>query len=153
MNRRGFLGLIGSAFGAAAIATELDLEKLLWIPGRKTLFIPPADLTIPDIVYCSLHRGAPSDAGSAEATYASYVRMPVSVVKRRTGWRTVGAPLVAPNTRIDFPECTGGAATVTHLGLWTSEGQFMIGGPILPTVHACAGASTRLILNVNHEYA
>jgi hypothetical protein len=35
MNRRSFLSL----FAAAAV---LDPEKLLWIPGKKKIFIPPA---------------------------------------------------------------------------------------------------------------
>lgn len=37
MNRRGFIQtLLGTA---SAIA--LDPEKLLWVPGEKTIFIPP----------------------------------------------------------------------------------------------------------------
>jgi hypothetical protein len=38
MNRRGFLSaLIGSGLSAA-----VDPEKLLWTPGQRTIFIPPA---------------------------------------------------------------------------------------------------------------
>jgi len=36
MNRRGFLAMLG---GTAAAAT-LDPERLLWVPGRKTISIP-----------------------------------------------------------------------------------------------------------------
>jgi len=36
MDRRSFLSL----FGAAAIGATLDPEKLLWIPGQKTIFLP-----------------------------------------------------------------------------------------------------------------
>ncbi len=41
MNRRGFLSLF--AIGSAAIVAghELDLEKLLWLPGQKSFFLPP----------------------------------------------------------------------------------------------------------------
>jgi hypothetical protein len=40
MNRRSFLSLLGSgALGAAA--HTLDLDKLLWVPGQKTIFLPP----------------------------------------------------------------------------------------------------------------
>jgi len=41
LNRRGFLG---SLFGAAAIAA--DPEKLLWVPGAKKIFIPPASVPL-----------------------------------------------------------------------------------------------------------
>lgn len=41
ISRRGFLGAIAAAT-AAAFATELDPEKLLWVPGAKTFFIPDA---------------------------------------------------------------------------------------------------------------
>lgn len=38
MNRRGFLGFLG----AAVVGAALDPEKLLWVPGRKLISIPPA---------------------------------------------------------------------------------------------------------------
>ena len=38
INRRQFIQLISS--GAAAAYT-MDLDKLLWVPGEKTIFIPP----------------------------------------------------------------------------------------------------------------
>jgi hypothetical protein len=38
MNRRRFLQMLSAgAFGAMA----LDVEKLLWVPGAKTIFLPP----------------------------------------------------------------------------------------------------------------
>ena len=38
LNRRGFLALLG--LGTAGALT-LDLDKLLWVPGKKTIFLPP----------------------------------------------------------------------------------------------------------------
>lgn len=38
MNRRNFIKLIS---GGAAAAFVLDPEQLLWVPGQKTIFIPP----------------------------------------------------------------------------------------------------------------
>lgn len=40
MNRRGFLSAL---FGAAA-APALDPERLLWVPGRRRIFIPRPEL-------------------------------------------------------------------------------------------------------------
>lgn len=37
MNRRAFISLLMSS----AIAHTLDIDKLLWVPGQKTIFIPP----------------------------------------------------------------------------------------------------------------
>lgn len=53
MNRRGFLGLLGTA----AAGLMLDPERLLWVPGAKTIFLPtkrpsiwsPVSLTRGDI--------------------------------------------------------------------------------------------------------
>lgn len=46
ISRRGFFGLL-------AAAAAVDPERLLWIPGRKKIFIPPAranlDLTVATI--------------------------------------------------------------------------------------------------------
>lgn len=36
LSRRGFLGL----FGSAAVAATVDPERLLWVPGAKTISIP-----------------------------------------------------------------------------------------------------------------
>jgi hypothetical protein len=37
LSRRGFLGLTAAAVAAYA----LDPERLLWVPGAKTIFLPP----------------------------------------------------------------------------------------------------------------
>lgn len=42
MNRRSFLRLLGYGTVAAAAAsiTDFDVERALWLPGEKTIFIP-----------------------------------------------------------------------------------------------------------------
>jgi hypothetical protein len=57
MNRRELLKLI--ALGV--IGHELDIDRLLWIPGQKTIFIPPEtkSLTLSEIVAIDLERMAP----------------------------------------------------------------------------------------------
>jgi hypothetical protein len=44
MNRRSFLRLAG----VAAAGFALDPERLLWVPGRKTFFLPPSKPIIPN---------------------------------------------------------------------------------------------------------
>jgi hypothetical protein len=47
VNRRGFLGAL-AAFAAGAV---LDPERLLWVPGQKTIFLPSQNTLIdPDWV-------------------------------------------------------------------------------------------------------
>lgn len=40
MNRRLFIQTILGSVAAAAVASELDPERLLWVPGSKTIFLP-----------------------------------------------------------------------------------------------------------------
>ncbi len=57
IDRRAFLRRLGFGTVAAAAAASgvLDLEKLLWVPGEKTIFVPPViaplgeTLTIGDV--------------------------------------------------------------------------------------------------------
>ena len=53
MDRRRFLQMVG--LGGAAFA--LDPELLLWTPGKKTIFIPPAE-SIPVILNTTLAQSA-----------------------------------------------------------------------------------------------
>ncbi len=43
LNRRDFLRRLGFGTVAAAAAASgvLDIERLLWVPGEKTIFVPP----------------------------------------------------------------------------------------------------------------
>lgn len=40
ISRRGFLQALVAAAPAVALAPTLDLERLLWVPGEKTIFVP-----------------------------------------------------------------------------------------------------------------
>lgn len=48
MNRRSFLQWLAGAGAAMAAAGEIDVERLLWVPGHKTIFLPPEGVIIPD---------------------------------------------------------------------------------------------------------
>lgn len=51
MNRRAFFAMLA---GAALSAAEFDLERLLWVPGKKKIFIPPAP-TPPEVHIWSVY--------------------------------------------------------------------------------------------------
>lgn len=46
IGRRGFLGALAASVAATAAALELDPERALWLPGKKTIFLPPKDVRI-----------------------------------------------------------------------------------------------------------
>lgn len=41
MNRRGFLRALLTGTVGLIAGAELDLDRLLWVPGAKTIFLPP----------------------------------------------------------------------------------------------------------------
>lgn len=43
-SRRSFFRSVLAAVAAGAV---LDVDKLLWLPGQKTIFLPPAPIVIP----------------------------------------------------------------------------------------------------------
>jgi hypothetical protein len=68
-------------------------------------------------LYLALHTADPGEAGNAttnECAYTSYARVAVA--------RTIGGWTVATNTATNtalaqFPECTGGSETITHVSI------------------------------------
>lgn len=72
-------------------------------------------------LYVALHTADPGEAGTAttsEATYTSYAR--VAVARSAGGWTVSGN--VASNTAlVQFPECTGGSNTITHVSITTAS--------------------------------
>jgi hypothetical protein len=71
-------------------------------------------------LYLALHTADPGEAGDAttnECAYTSYARIAIA--------RTVGGWTVATNTAVNaalaqFPECTGGSETITHVSITTA---------------------------------
>lgn len=70
-------------------------------------------------LYVSLHTGDPGEAGdqtTSEATYTSYAR--VAVERSGTGW-TVSGNTATNAALVQFPQCSGGTNTITHVGVGT----------------------------------
>ncbi len=77
------------------------------------------------ILYVSLHTADPGEAGvqtTNEADYTGYAR--VAVTRNGAGW-TVSTNTASNAAEVTFPECTGGANTITHvaIGLASSGGS------------------------------
>lgn len=85
-------------------------------------------------LYISLHTADPGEGGSqttSEATYTSYGR--VTVARSGSGW-TVTGNTASNAALIQFPQCTGGTNTITHVAIGiaggTSAGQVLYSGAL-----------------------
>lgn len=71
--------------------------------------------------YISLHTADPGETGTQstnEASYTGYAR--VAVARTAGGWtRTVST--IANTALVQFAQCTGGSAIVTHFGIGTDS--------------------------------
>jgi hypothetical protein len=93
---------------------------LLQLVFNATTFngIAENDTTSPNTdLYVSLHTGDPGEAGTqttSEAAYGSYAR--VAVVRSASGW-TVSGNAVTNAALVQFPQCTSGSETITHVAV------------------------------------
>lgn len=84
-------------------------------------------------LYIALHTGDPGEGGNqttSEATYTSYAR--VAVARSGSGW-TVSGNQASNAALIQFPQCTGGTNTITHVSIGTassSTGQIVYKGAL-----------------------
>jgi hypothetical protein len=72
-------------------------------------------------LYIALHTGDPGEAGNAttnECAYGSYAR--VGVARTGAGW-TVSGNQVSNTALVQFPECTSGSETITHVSITTAS--------------------------------
>lgn len=68
-------------------------------------------------LYVSLHTADPGEAGTQatnEAAYGSYAR--VAVARSGSGWTVTGNTVVNA-ALVQFPQCTSGSETITHVGV------------------------------------
>jgi len=84
-------------------------------------------------LYVALHTADPGEAGNqqtSEATYTSYAR--VTVARDATGWDVVGNQ-ASNDDLLQFPQCTGGSNTITHVSIGTAvsgAGQIIYSGAL-----------------------
>jgi hypothetical protein len=97
--------------------------------------------------YLSLHTSSPGETGTQstnETSYTSYAR--VAVARTAGGW-TVTGNSASPTANVDFPEATGGTATITHVGLGTASsgtGKLVLYGALSPSISVTTGVIPRV---------
>ena len=102
-------------------------------------------------LYVSLHTADPGETGvqnTSETTYTSYAR--VAVARSGAGWvvdEIAGVNSVSPANNIDFPECTGGTATITHFGVGVEPSgaqKLLYKGTLTPNISVSTGVIPRI---------
>jgi hypothetical protein len=104
---------------------ESDLLKLVFNNTTSSLIGDATGLvgsSTAGSLYVSLHTADPGETGTqttSESAYTSYAR--VAVARTTGGWTISGtAPTQAANTAaVNFPQCTGGSETITHVAVGT----------------------------------
>ncbi len=107
-------------------------------------------------LYVSLHTADPGEAGtqsSSETAYTGYARVPV--VRSPAGWTVVDAAATNAAT-VQFPACTAGSSTVTHVGIGTAAsgaGKLLLRGAFNnpPSLAVSAGVAPKFdpgVINV-----
>lgn len=93
-------------------------------------------------LYVSLHTADPGEAGNqqtSEATYGSYAR--VAVARSGAGW-TVSANAATNAALIQFPQCSSGSNTITHVGVGTAAsgaGKLLYSGALSASLSVSSG--------------
>jgi hypothetical protein len=93
-------------------------------------------------LYVSLHTADVGEAGNQttnETSYTSYAR--VAVARSGAGW-TVSSNTVTNAALVQFPQCTGGSATITHFAVGTaasSTGKVLYKGALSSSLSVSSG--------------
>ncbi len=83
--------------------------------------------------YLALHTADPGEAGdqtTSEATYTSYARITVTAA---TGFSAASGGQSDNTGLLQFPQCTGGTNTITHVSIGTAAsgaGQILYSGAL-----------------------
>jgi hypothetical protein len=93
-------------------------------------------------LYIALHTADPGEAGTqttSEATYTSYARVTVA---RTSGGFTVAGNQASNTALVQFPQCTGGTNTITHVSVGTASsgaGQILYSGALTSSLSISSG--------------
>ena len=92
--------------------------------------------------YISLHTSDPGETGNQstnEASYTGYAR--VGIARTAGGW-TRSVSTISNTALVQFAQCTGGSATVTHFGIGTDSagtGNLLLKGALTSSLAISSG--------------
>lgn len=120
----------------------------LWLNGTTWDGVAVNDTTSPlTSLYESLHTADPGEAGNqttSETNYTSYAR---AAVARNSGGYTCSGSSATHTATVSFPACTGGTATITHMGIGaasSSTGELHASGAVSPNISVSTGVTPQL---------
>jgi hypothetical protein len=82
-----------------------------------------------------LHTSDPGEAGSGATSEADYTGYAPVVVARDAGGFTVTNNQAVNTAEVTFPECTGGANTITHASVTTVGDQILYSGALTAPIN------------------
>lgn len=129
---------------SASNTFENDLLKLIFAGTTIANIADNAASGPLTAYYISLHTADPGEAGnqaSSETTYTGYAR--VAVNRNAGGW-TVSGSSTTNTAEITFGQCTGGAQTITYVGLGTDStgsGKLLLSNVLDSQLVLAAGAT------------
>jgi hypothetical protein len=122
-------------------ATESDILALVFT-ATALPWNAATDLQI------HLHTADPGEGGTtatSAATYTSYA--PVTVSRSGSGW-TVAGPSCTNDALIQFPQCTGGTNTITHVSISPSgDTQILYSGALNASLAVANGIQPQFAIS------
>ncbi len=101
-------------------------------------------------LFLSLHTADPGEAGSQttnECAYGSYARQ--GILRAASGWDVAGN--AASNDDLtQFPQCTSGSETITHVGIGTlvsGAGELLYSGALTTPLPVSSGIQPQFAAN------
>jgi len=92
----------------------------------------------------SLHTSDPGPAGTQATNQCAYTGYAPKGVTRTTGAWTVTANVVSPAVDQDFPKCTAGSESATHVAVTTETGLIVYSGALTPPITIANGVIPRI---------
>lgn len=121
---------------------ENDLMKLIFQATAIANIADNAAASPLTNLYVSLHTADPGEAGdqtTSETAYTSYAR--VAVARTAGGW-TITSNQAVNAALVQFPQCTGGTSTITHVGVGTAvsgAGKLLYKGALTASLAVSSG--------------
>lgn len=100
--------------------------------------------------YIALHTADPGEGGSAttsESAYGSYARVAVTAA---TGFSAASGGSTANTGLLQFPECTSGSETITHVSIVTTAsgaGQILYSGALTASRSISSGIQPQFAIS------
>ena len=131
-------------------ASANEFLKLILLGERATggiyeeLGIAPPTNTTGNQLKLSLHTADPGVGGSMTTNACAYIGYaPITKLRAGTSFTVIGN-VATPTANIDFPKCTGGSETATHLGISTETGKLIWSAALSPAINVANGVIPRI---------